>query len=152
MQSSRKEAEAESVESKSTQWVLVRNCLSSQLSCAGKRKELQLLGDISNDIPRDYTSTGLSHHSLVWPSKKCDTGVWPSFSAAISSSEPQVGQLTQVALAHPFSADKSDATLKQFQKWAYLTHHPDPSADHVLVLIKFNIFRALVSNPTKASN
>ncbi|KAH8789776.1 hypothetical protein BGZ57DRAFT_754133 [Hyaloscypha finlandica] len=59
-----------------------------------------------------------------------DTGPWQSFSTAIASTQPQF-----------------PSCLKQFQKWIARNHMTSsPTADQVLVLIKFNIFRALCNN------
>lgn len=77
-----------------------------------------------------------------------DTGPWQSFSTAIASTQPQVSKLSQVAVRFCKSDyEKADKTIRQFQKWIARNHMTSsPTADQVLVLIKFNIFRALCNN------
>lgn len=75
-----------------------------------------------------------------------DTGPWQSFSSAIASVEPQISKLSQVAVTF-YKTDESNKAIRQFQKWVAKNHMlSPPSSDHVLVLIKFNIFRALCNN------
>lgn len=75
-----------------------------------------------------------------------DIGPWQAFSTAIASTEPQFLKLSQVAVTF-CKTDESNKTIRQFQKWVARNHMTgSPTADHVLVLIKFNIFRALCNN------
>ncbi|KUJ15232.1 uncharacterized protein LY89DRAFT_735363 [Mollisia scopiformis] len=75
------------------------------------------------------------------------TGPWQSFSAAIMSAEPQIWALAQVALHLKDDYEKSDRSINQFRKWVERDHlTSSPTSDHVLTLIKFNVFRALVHN------
>ncbi|KAE8443905.1 hypothetical protein EG329_001215 [Mollisiaceae sp. DMI_Dod_QoI] len=76
-----------------------------------------------------------------------DNGLWQLFNSAITSSYPRVSELSQVAVICRLEDDKSDKIIEEFQKWVTRNHlMGSPTADHVLVLIKFNIFRALSNN------
>jgi hypothetical protein len=77
-----------------------------------------------------------------------DIGPWQSFSTAIASTQPQVSKLSQVAVRFCKSDyEKADKTIRQFQEWIARNHMTgSPTAYQVLVLIKFNIFRALCNN------
>ncbi|RFU28889.1 hypothetical protein B7463_g7444, partial [Scytalidium lignicola] len=74
--------------------------------------------------------------------------LWRMFYSAISTAKLDFGKLSRAATICRRSTTQSDMAIQEFKRWAMRNHTllSAPTADHLLVLVKFNIFRALLVN------
>ncbi|KEF60770.1 uncharacterized protein A1O9_02332 [Exophiala aquamarina CBS 119918] len=72
--------------------------------------------------------------------------LWQIFYSAVEFQRADRAALRIVAEKTPFGAGETERAISEFEKWAQSRSIGSPGTDNLLVLVKFNIFRALVSN------
>lgn len=75
--------------------------------------------------------------------------IWQVFYAALESQTPDPPDRTKlrtVAERAPFGRNDIERTIAEFKDWVESRSMGSPSSDNLFVLVKFNVFRALVSN------
>jgi hypothetical protein len=73
--------------------------------------------------------------------------LWPLFYQAAERKTLNRQKMSQVATLCKLSAAEQQKAIIEFGKWIEHCHQPgSPALDHVLMLVKFNVFRAMVSN------
>jgi hypothetical protein len=76
-----------------------------------------------------------------------DTAIWELFHSAICTGNPDRQKLSRLAAICNLDSIKPKQIISEFERW--VQHYrimSSPGIDHILVLVKFNIFRALMSN------
>lgn len=75
--------------------------------------------------------------------------IWQVFYAALDAQTPEAPdrvKLRAVAERAPFGRDDMERTMEEFKAWMQSRSTGSPRSDNLFVLVKFNVFRALVSN------
>ncbi|KAK5051957.1 hypothetical protein LTR84_002761 [Exophiala bonariae] len=84
------------------------------------------------------------------PQAKSQTmSIWQVFYTALGSQTPHPPDRTKliaVADRAPFGHHDIERTMSDFKDWMQTRSMGSPSTDNLFVLVKFNVFRALVSN------
>jgi len=78
-----------------------------------------------------------------------DTGIWETFNSAAATPRFDSHALSRAAVLCRSTGTQSQKILSELEKWIVNNQHSgSPGADQLLVLVKFNVFRALISNST----
>ena len=73
--------------------------------------------------------------------------VWGMFFSAAERSRLDREKLSRVAVVCKLGLNEQQKLISEFERWAQRHQRVDsPCTDHLLVLVKFNVFRAMVSN------
>lgn len=123
------------------------------LTATGRRKTAQSEGQ----GPQVRTGSRRENHrscaaelqnSQTDDSTSLEKELWKLFRSAITTTKLKLSDLPRAAQICRWSVAQSDRTIQEFEKWAMQNNRPlyGPTTDHLLVLIKFNILRALVTN------
>jgi hypothetical protein len=121
-----------------------------------KREETRLCGgtrpkpDASSTDSRSITEPGCLTQ-LEKPTAKSDTpslkGLWHLFYSAVGPQYIDHSSLEQVGKLCRDKEIESEGAITAFQQWIkYQNAASSPAADGLLVLVKFNVFRALLNN------
>ncbi|KAH7409179.1 hypothetical protein BKA64DRAFT_664317 [Cadophora sp. MPI-SDFR-AT-0126] len=78
-----------------------------------------------------------------------DTGLWETFHSAAATPRFDTHALSRSAVLCKSTSTQSRKILSELESWIVNKQHSgSPGADQLLVLVKFNVFRALISNST----
>jgi hypothetical protein len=73
--------------------------------------------------------------------------LWRLFHSAAGVSKLERSELPRAAAICKLNSEEAQTTISEFEKWVHKSRMMgSPTSDHLLVLVKFNVFRALISN------
>ncbi|KAH6711174.1 hypothetical protein DL95DRAFT_399772 [Leptodontidium sp. 2 PMI_412] len=79
----------------------------------------------------------------------CDSGIWEIFHSAAACPRFDMDALSRTATLCKSTSTQNQRILSELENWIISNRHlGSPCSDQLLVLVKFNVFRALISNST----
>jgi len=73
--------------------------------------------------------------------------LWRLFHSVARGSKLERSELPRITAICKFGSEEVQTAISKFEKWVHKSRvMGSPTFDHLLVLVKFNVFRALISN------
>ncbi|KAH8668001.1 hypothetical protein BGZ60DRAFT_41550 [Tricladium varicosporioides] len=105
-------------------------------------KKASLLDSVDKVSPSRKSSTGSEDLEIVGK----EPALHQLFRSAASSSILARSELGSAANLCHLSEREAQQAIAEFERWVMTSAKGEPRVDHLLVLVKFNVFRALVAN------